>query len=294
MITFQYYNNRATSPEPLGFVTIDSFLSSIKNPKDNMKKILKDIQEASNKGDKNLKAELKTQLYSFTPCVHVNKRRAYSDIIKFTGLTVLDFDKIDNAKDLKQFLFKTYSSIIACWLSPSGKGVKAFVKIPVCESIDEYKSYFYGLASEMEIYKGFDATTQNAVLPLFIGWDNEILIRKDFTTWNIKGNKINNFTQSESKPIQVTVSNKQTEWVVEWFKDKINSITGDGHPQLRDNSVTLGGYVGSGYLSYVDAINLVNRLIENNSYLQKGVSGYQKTAKQAIEVGITKPLRFEE
>jgi len=291
-IRFQYYSNNARSPKPLGYVDIGTFLNSIRNPKEDIKKVLLQIQEASKKGDKKLKAELKTSLYSFTPCVHVKEKRSYSDIINFTGLTVLDFDKIDNASDFKQFLFKTYSSIIAAWLSPSGKGVKALVKIPKVNTIDEYKSYFYGLASEMEIYKGFDGTTQNAVLLLFIGWDKDILIRTNYTTWNIKGSKRNQFVESAPIDLSIKIDKGQTKWVVDWFRDKINSINTDGHPQLRDNSVTLGGYVGSGYLSYIDAINLVNNLIESNSYLQKGISGYQKTAKQAIEIGITKPLEF--
>jgi len=35
----------------------------------------------------------------------------------------------------------------------------------------------------MEVYNGFDPTTQNASLLLFIGWDKDILIRKDYSTW---------------------------------------------------------------------------------------------------------------
>ncbi len=291
-MNFQYYANDAKKPKPLGFVELEQFINSIRNPKKDMKKIMLKIQDAVKNEDKKLKSELKTHLFGFTPCVHVTDRRAYSDIINFTGLTVLDFDKIDYAIEFKSFLFNTYSSVISAWVSPSGRGVKALVKIPIVETIEEYKSYFYGLASEMEIYKGFDATTQNAVLLLFMGWDEDILVRDDYTTWNIKGSKRNDFANSPPINLNIKIKDGQGRWVVDWFKKKINSINDNGHPQLRDNSVSLGGYVGSGYLSYIDAINLVNNLIESNTYLQKGVSGYKKTAKQAIEIGITKPLEF--
>ena len=292
MIKFQYYNNDAKSPEPMGYVSLMAFLKSIKTPKPDTKKLLDDISKAAIDGDKELKSTLKTKLYSFTPCVHVKSRRAYSDITNFTGLTVLDFDKIDNADGFKHFLFNMYGSIIAAWLSPSRRGVKALVKIPIVKTVDEYKRYFFGLASEMEIYKGFDDTTQNAVLPLFIGWDEDILTRTDYTTWNIKGSKKGSFSSSPA-PVPVYASNKRTEWVVNWYRNKINTISDNGHPQLRDNSVTLGGYVASGYIDINDAINLANNLVESNGYLQKGVSGYKKTVLQAIHLGMTKPLTFD-
>ncbi len=291
MIKFQYYNNNAKNPNPLGIVSLKAFLNGIRNPRDETKVLLGHIKTASEKNDLTLKAELKTKLFSFTPCVIVKERRAYSDIESFTGLTVLDFDKIDYAPEFKNFLFNTYGSIIAAWLSPSGKGVKAFVKIPVVKTIEQYKKYFYGLASEMEIYNGFDGTTQNAVLPLFIGWDKDILVREDYTTWNITGTKRNSFTAEPNVPV-VESSNKQTQWVINWYTNKINDIVDNGHPQLIANSVSLGGYVGGGLIDYNEALNLARRLIEQNGYLQKGVSGYIKTAESAIKLGTSKPLTF--
>jgi len=292
-MNFQYYSNSAHSPNPLGFVDINKFWKAISDPKQETKDLLSKIRDASKLGDKKLKATLKQHLYSFTPCVHVKARRAYDDIIKFTGITVLDFDKIGYAAEFKNFLFHTYGSVIGAWLSPSGLGVKAFVKIPVVNKIEEYKKYFYGLASEMEIYKGFDATTQNAVLPLFIGYDKDVLVRDDYTTWNIKGSKIGSFDSSKVVSVPaIDVSNNKKAWVVNWFKNKINDIVTDGHPQLRDSSVALGGYVGSGYINYIEALQLVFSLIDSNDYLQKGVSGYKKTAEQALKMGTTKPLTF--
>jgi hypothetical protein len=90
----------------------------------------------------------------------------------------------------------------------------------------------------------------------------------------------------------IDVSNNKKAWVVNWFKNKINDIVTDGHPQLRDSSVALGGYVGSGYINYIEALQLVFSLIDSNDYLQKGVSGYKKTAEQALKMGTTKPLTF--
>ena len=80
--------------------------------------------------------------------------------------------------------------------------------------------------------------------------------------------------------------------VIDWYKNKIQAIDGVGHPILRDASVTLGGYVASSYLGYIDAVELAKSLISQNTYLQKGISGYQKTAIQSINVGMSKPIIF--
>jgi len=290
---FQYYNSDATIPEPIGFINLDLFLDKIKNPSKKTKETLLKIEQATINKDNKLKSELKKTLYAFTPSATFNKRRAYSEIINFTGLAVLDFDKIDYVKEFKEHLFNTYKSVIACWISPSRKGIKALVKIPIVETIAQFKEYFYGLASEMQIYNGFDATTQNASLLLFIGFDKDILIRKDYIEWTIKGLKKNEFDKNKIVAMpNINPTDKQSEWVVNWFKNKINSITTDGHPQLRDNSVTLGGYVGGGYLTYYEAVSLAEHLILTNVYLQKGISGYIKTAKQSINLGMQQPLTF--
>ena len=292
---FQYYSANATKPEPVGFIELDLFFDRIKNPSDKTKETLLKIEQATKDGNKELKSDLKKTLYGFTPSATFDKRRAYSDIINFTGLAVLDFDKIDYVKEFKEHLFNTYKSIIATWISPSKKGIKAFVKIPVVETIEQFKEYFYGLASYMQYYNGFDSTTQNASLLLFMGYDENILIRKDYTTWTIKGEKKNEFSKSKIVPLKDNKpTDLQSKWVFDWYSDKINGISSEGHPIVRDNSVSLGGYVGGGYLTYHEAVNLAEHLITTNSYLQKGVSGYIKTAIQSINLGMTKPLTFSE
>lgn len=294
-IKFQYYSNDVEFSGAKGFVTLNQFLETIKNPKQETKDLLLKIRQASMAGDLKLKSELKKHLYSFTPDVIVKEKRRYEDVVAYTGLCVLDFDKIENPCGFKDFLFNEYKCIIATWLSPSKKGVKALVKIPIVKTKQEFKSYTYGLSAEMQIYEGFDIVLNNAVLLLFIGWDKDILIRQNALTWIKKGRKVNDFDTRQMKEFKKsdTITSKQSEWVINWYSDVINSINDNGHPVLRDNSVTLGGYVGGGYLSMFDAINLAECLVSQNSYLQKGISGYQKTARQSIQLGMTKPLTFD-
>lgn len=292
-IKFQYYKNDVHDIAPKGIISLRRFLEIIKEPKKETRDLLLKIQQATIDGNLVLKSKLKEGLYGFTPPVFVSNGRKYEYVQNYTGLAILDFDKIDNATEFKEFIFNEYKHIIAAWFSPSMKGIKALVKIPIVKTKAEFKTYSYGLSAEFEVYKGFDIVVNNAVLLTFIGWDKDILIRDNPETWTQKGEKINDF---ELKPIKAiynpTITSKQSEWVINWYSNTINSINDNGHPQVRDNSITLGGYVGSGYLSMFDAINLSESLISSNGYLRKGVSGYQKTARQSIQLGMTKPLTF--
>ena len=248
------------------------------------------IQRASDEGNKIEKARLKEKLYSFTPCVHVSNSRKYSDIVKFTGLMVLDFDKIDNAEDFKQYLFETYNFIYICWISPSKKGVKAIVTIPDITTVDEFKSYYYGLADEMEQYSGFDSSGQNCVLPLFQSMDREMLVNPFPFKWVDKGFKKNDFEKAEA-PIIVKYSGEPKESIIlKMINTGINKIIDNGHPQLRSICLAIGGYISSGYIDYSTAIGEIYNLIDRNNYLQKGISGYKRTARQMVDIGMTKPL----
>src|SRR3989304_490792 len=131
---FNYYPAVISKSTPLGDITLDRFISSIKYPKKKILDIFYKIEEASMNGDKQEKARLKSNLYYFTPCVYVKDGRKYENIINWTGLLALDFDKLPSkkyAEEERDSIFSEYKFIIASWISPSRLGVRALVKIPV-------------------------------------------------------------------------------------------------------------------------------------------------------------------
>jgi hypothetical protein len=292
MLKFQFYPARVNSKKPLGEVTLFEFLKANQNPSDQIKTVFAQIAQAEAVGDMKTKAELKQSfLYYFTPCVWTDGQgRGYSNILTFTGLLVLDFDHIENASEFKYYLFNEYDCILAGWLSPSKKGVKFLVKIPVVSSVDEFKTYFYGIAMEMEKYKGFDGTGQNAILPLFLSYDPDLLYREQPTTWNRRGKMMNAFVASAVPVVPVNIGEGDKARVQRIIIRLFDSIVSDGHPQVRSAGVTLGGYVASGYIDQSESEEFIYSLIQNNSYLRKGISGYQKTAKTAIQTGTLSQL----
>jgi hypothetical protein len=293
-IHFQYYPNKVNTAEPLGFVTLQRFIDSVKQPKPHLIEIFNQIAYFESIGDMESKAKLKQRIYYFTPCVIVNRRRRYSDIAKWTGLAVLDFDHINNAPEFRDYLFNEYKSIICAWLSPSKHGVKALVNIPEVQSVDEFKSYFFGLSEEMWQYNGFDGSGQNCVLPLFQSMDYSLLQRDDFATWHAKGYKLDAMPTTPGQTNPVTPSDHYEKVMIKMIENGIDKITENGHPQLRGLCIAIGGYIANNYISETDALQHIDFRIENNNYLKKGIPGYKKTARWAIQKGRNSPLNLKE
>lgn len=291
-ILFQYYGSDIRNTTPLGCVSLDYWIKSMKNPKPEFKDIFEKIEIASLSNNKAEKDELKRHLYFFTPAVLVNNKRRYSDINRFTGLLTIDFDglELDYAKEFKEALFKEYKFIICSWLSASKKGVRALIKIPISKNVNEFKSYYNAIREELSIYNGFDIATQNAVLPMFMSYDTNILVRENYTEWTRK------YIAPEPLKVQqyfVSESNSNIEKII---ISAINKITSNGHPQLRAVAFALGGYISAGYISESSAIELIENCINSNAYLSRKHNGlqmadvYKTTAKTMIINGQFKPL----
>jgi hypothetical protein len=282
---FNYYPANIKQSMPLGTVSLSYMLNAIKSPKQDIRHIFEQIRIAEEQGDMATKNALKTRLYSFTPCAVVNGRRSYDSITGFTGLMVLDFDHLetDHAVELKQHLFDSYKYLYATWLSASRHGVRAIVNIPVVKSVDQFKEYFAGIENDLAVYHGFDTAPKNCILPMFLSYDPDILIRDEPTEFNKRIKKI------VPPPIKQYIINDKSSSVEKIIKKKIDVITGNGHPQLRSAAYLLGGYCGAGYITQDHAENIIKSMIDSNAYLSQKASVYKKTAEQMIQSGINNP-----
>lgn len=294
-ILFQFYASDIRATKPLGFVSLDYWINSMKNPKPKFKDIFQKIHLASLSQNKAEKDILKRELYFFTPSAIVKTRRCYSDIFSFTGLLTVDFDGLDPdyAVEFKNALFNEYKFIICAWLSASKKGVRALIKIPIAKNVDDFKLYFNAIEQELGIYNGFDIAPKNCVLPMFMSYDPNILYRTDFTTYTKKYKPID-----PTPVVQYFVIDDPTK-IEKIIQSGINKINANGHPQLRALSFALGGYVGSGYINQNHAISLIGNCIDSNKYLARETNGlkmsdvYKKTAKEMIIKGQQKPLYLQ-
>lgn len=288
--TFQYYSGNIQDASPKGFVSLSTLIKKIREPQPQTRDLLKRIEQARMAGDEVQKRNLKQHLPAFTPCAIVKDWRCYKNIQSFTGLLVLDFDKVDNAADLKYHVFDSFEWIIAAWLSPSGNGFKAVCSVPIVQNVDDFKRYFRGIqkAVEAEGIPGLDPVGQNPVQLLFFGCDADVLFRSHFDTFREPVSKAT--TKPINKPVFVADS---TTWkgkaIQTWYTNAIGRICDNGHPQVVRHSSLLGGFVASGYLSRYEAEAVASEAINHNGYLSKDPKCYLKTAIQQIEWGMNRP-----
>ena len=289
---FFYYSANIKNPVPLGEITLNQFLRANKNPKGEIISLFEQIDEATKKGDMELKGKLKENLFYFTPCVETDGiGRCYTNIKGFNGFAVLDFDKLTDAPAFKQFLFDNLKCVVAAYLSASRVGCKFIVRIPKCQTIDEFKSYFYGLGFYMEKYEGFDPSTQNCILPLYLSIDPDLLYREDAEVWDIKGEKLDEFKVFDGV-IEVLddITEDDRKKVRNIIKKSMDKILDSGHYIIRSTSLCGGGYVASGYYTQEEMESMIFEIIDNNDYCKKNLRGYKQTAREMITKGMKSPL----
>jgi len=298
-IKFQFYPNNIKIVKPVGELTLGQFLKSIKHPKREMMQLFLDIEEASRVGDLKKKAELKAKLHYTTPAILSDgKGRSYENIISFNGIACIDVDGLEPeyAEQFKKYLFHTYKFFIATYLSPSRKGVRGLIRIPVVKTVQEYKEFYYGVLSVLQDYKGVDYCLKNPALPQYWTYDGGLLYRLDATVWDGKGIQIDEFEVSdeEFEPLEF-VDPKDVEGIKLMIKRMIAKIDVEqsGHLTVRSCSLLIGGWIKYGYLPYDEAIDYLFDCMDESTYLQKGMRGYKKTAVDMVKRGMLSALKYD-
>lgn len=291
--TFQYYTANVKNPVPVGDVDLNRFVEAVTNPKPHMVQIMNQIRKAAEQGDTETKTRLKEKLYYFTPCAYVNGRRKYDNITHFTGLLILDFDKLESreyAEDMKQAFFHTFEQVIFCWLSSSGKGFRALLQIPVVKSTDEFKTYFNGAERKFGDLHGFDKAPKNCVLPLFLSIDRTALYRPDATMF------LEQYTPPEpvKQPTVYYPKSSNDNRVLRLIENKINSISDAGHPVVRATSYYVGGLVAAGHCSEWAALEKLEQCIRAHHYTGNPakVKTYLRTMKEMFNKGKESETNF--
>ena len=151
------------SKEP-HYISVELALNRIKNG--NSKKL---VEEIRNTLDKEKAAELKKNL----PCICFSGKfgsdRKDEQIISHSKYLVLDFDNVYELRD-KQTEIISNPFIYACWVSPSGNGLKALVKIADGK---KHREHFEALE---EIFPEIDKSGKNTSRVCYESFDSEIYI----------------------------------------------------------------------------------------------------------------------
>jgi hypothetical protein len=289
---FSVFSGNIKDSEVKGTTDLIGLINDISNPDEFTQCIIDEIRSET---DEDKRARMKWQLKGYTPTVLLKDRRRLENIVSYSGLMPLDFDKLPHrqyATELRNFLFDEYPFIYASWLSSSGKGVRALVHIEQPQDKADFQAMFAGFKeykiSDYEFVDYFDNAPKNVVLPLFQSHDSDIKYRNNAIQWNQR------YYHTEPLPRNLPPLEKPDErdlkQVYNILQSAINKIVDNGHPQLRGASFALGGYVGANYIDYTEAVNLIDSLIERNHYLSQKNEVYKVTARQMIQQGMSKPL----
>lgn len=148
------------------------------------------IREAALQGDDNNCRMLKQQTLPYvTPCGVFTRRRS-DCLTEASGLVVVDVDHLESlaeAEELRQQLFDDpYLCPALVFISPTGKGVKAFVPCPhgqnPAEGIQWAMNYVHCMydAGNAQPGKGVDTSGKDLVRACFLCHDPKALLRMNF------------------------------------------------------------------------------------------------------------------
>lgn len=136
------------------------------------------------------KDELKGQLSAVTFCGTFSTRN--KDGLKdSSGLAIIDLDKLENVNQVIELKAKLTENkhIYACWISPSGLGLKALIPIPIVSDNKVYNSYYHAIVESLlwinDEYnkKVIDTSGQDISRLCFESYDPDIYINFDAEIW---------------------------------------------------------------------------------------------------------------
>lgn len=157
-----YKNSYAKAPN---IITLDYALERIKSCHSQKK-----IDDIRNEMDDERRSSKKKNLPSV--CFHGKfKGRSDSDLIKHSGFITLDFDHVDDIEKTKQEL-QANEYIYACWISPSGDGLKALVKVADGK---KHRNHFKAL---QELFPTIDSQCINVGRLCFESADSTLYVNK--------------------------------------------------------------------------------------------------------------------
>lgn len=204
------------------FRDIDDVLNDIKNC--NNKDFIDAIRKEPNKDKRNiLKAKLKSICFSGE-----FSYRSAKNCIKHSGFACLDFDDIDEPIVLRDSL-QDNDYIYSAFISPSGNGVKALVKVP--EDIKNYKKYYEALCETFETK--LDTKTKDVSRVCYESSDPDLWINKDSKLWELK-KEYSEITIKNNYPkhFQIQDTSKKVDVITKWFNKKFTLNVGERNNNL--------------------------------------------------------------
>ena len=229
-------------------------------------------------GDKEVKKILPAVLFSGE-----FSSREDSALVQHSGFIVCDFDKLDDVQGVKDALAMD-SFIHSCWVSPSGNGVKALVRVT---NPERHKDHYRALERYFtDVYSlALDPTGVNVSRACYESYDPDIIIKDDsvkfgaFYTEQAEQNQIIQSRDAETNYMKVNIA----ALMIRRARD------GEKHTQLLKAATLCGGYIAAGQIEEDDAIRVLKKEI-----LKRDIDNEDEafaTIARGIESGKQMPIK---
>jgi len=211
--------------------------------------LIKSIRAEKDKGKRN---ELKKLLPALCFSGEFNKRLD-NGIVSHSGFICLDFDNYEKTKDMQADKAKLSKDkyVYSVFVSPSGKGLKAIVKIPAV--IDDHVGYFNALEDYFDS-PYFDTTSKNISRVCYESYDKLIYINEESVLWDkLKENDyVEVIRNSDYMSIPITDESKIIDILVKWWERKYPMSEGTRNQNAYILSMALNEYgIQKGTASYI-------------------------------------------
>lgn len=210
--------------------------------------------------------------------------RKNSALTEASGLMILDFDhvEIDFEEKLKADPF-----IWAFWLSPSGAGYKALVRIPIVKNDEEYKQYFLAFQKR---FPNVDPSGKDVARICYFSYDPNMFVNAGAQVWEetvSAGKPTANPEQWKKKP-KIQSDFKKVAVIMSMLQ---NANVGNRHEAILKAGRLAGGYVGSGEIDEYDVLNTCQSQIESMMDNPRDFPAQWKTFTDGIEYGKADPIQ---
>jgi hypothetical protein len=199
------------SKEP-HFITVEKALERIKTGAS--KQLVMDIRLALDKEKAN---KLKLNLPSICFSGKFGIDRKDDQLIEHSGFIVLDFDDISELRD-KQTEIISNKFVYSCWVSPSGNGLKALVKIT---DGAKHREHFQSL---QDIFPEIDRSGINVSRVCYESFDPDIYINENAEVF-AKAKKVEKIVVSETENLDDSENFRR---ILKWLTNKNDAfVTGE-------------------------------------------------------------------
>ena len=167
--------------------------------------------------------------------------RSIAGLIQHSGLIVLDFDKFKTIQETIDFKNSICDDqyIYSAWISPSGKGIKALIKIPAIS--ENHKEYFKSL-KEYYRHENWDDSGSDVSRFCFESYDPEIYINDKSNIWDKidepEVEDLPNYSGSVFlKSDSIIISN-----LIKWFDKKYSITSGQRNVNMFKLAIAFNDY----------------------------------------------------